>query len=85
VRLDCSEERQELLYGAEDVLIALANGDARAGRCLFSCRCRVCCAHSHVCAAGDAPMRFAGPYQQRVMAKLAFVKVGAHPSACTPL
>ena len=31
VRLDCSEGRKELLYGAEDVLIALANGDARSG------------------------------------------------------
>lgn len=31
MRLDCSEERKELLFGAEDVLIALANGDARAG------------------------------------------------------
>lgn len=46
VRLNCSEERKELLFGAEDVLIALANGDARSG-----------------------------PFQHRVMAKLALVKV----------
>lgn len=46
VRLDVSAERKEMLYGAEDVLIALANGDASTG-----------------------------PFQQRVMAKLAFVKV----------
>ena len=49
VRLNCSDERKEMLYGAEDVLIALANGDARAG-----------------------------PFQHRVMAKLAYVKVLLH-------
>jgi hypothetical protein len=47
VRLDVSEARREMLLGAEDVLVALANGDASTG-----------------------------PFQQRVMAKLAYVKVG---------
>mmetsp|Transcript_15218 Transcript_15218/g.25266 ORF Transcript_15218/g.25266 Transcript_15218/m.25266 type:complete len:601 (+) Transcript_15218:90-1892(+) len=51
VRLNTSDERKEMLYGAEDVLIALANGDASTG-----------------------------PFQQRVMAKLAHVKecLGLH-------
>lgn len=51
VRLNCTEDRKEILYGAEDVLIALANGDARVG-----------------------------PFQHRVMAKLAYVKecLGLH-------
>jgi hypothetical protein len=48
VRLNCSEGRKEVLFGAEDVLISLANGDGRAG-----------------------------PFQQRIMAKLAFAKVHA--------
>lgn len=51
VRLNTSDERKEMLYGAEDVLISLANGDASTG-----------------------------PFQQRVMAKLAHVKecLGLH-------
>lgn len=51
VRLNTSDDRKEMLYGAEDVLIALANGDASTG-----------------------------PFQQRVMAKLAHVKecLGLH-------
>lgn len=51
VRINNSDERKEVLYGAEDVLISLANGSARSG-----------------------------PFQQRVMAKLAYVKecLGLH-------
>lgn len=51
MRLNTSDERKEMLYGAEDVLISLANGDASTG-----------------------------PFQQRVMAKLAHVKecLGLH-------